>query len=656
MCGIAGLLSPVPVSAGAEIAAMTGAIRHRGPDDEGYVAISCDGNATALSGADSQTPGPLAATYPGVANVWLGHRRLAILDLTSAGHQPMASADGFWIVFNGEIYNYVELRAELIAVGHSFRSGTDTEVLLAAYREWGDACTSRLDGMWAFAIYDPRTQRIFASRDRFGVKPLYFRHLHGARALAFASEIKALLPLGRIAVNRRIAWDYLALGHVEHAGETLFDGILKLPAGSSFSFDLRTARFVIKRHYVLAVDESDVPFEPQVASRYAEEVRETVREAVRLRLRADVDVGTCVSGGIDSSVIAVLAAAIRQQQASAAQHLFTATFPGRAADESRYARAVAEATGATWHTVTPEPQDLWQDLRDLVETQEEPFGSTSIYAQYRVMRLAHDVGTRVLLDGQGADELFGGYLPYLGIRQWELLRRGRIVASAAFSHHVARRYSPRLAFAGALRAAAFATLPAPALVGARRIARPSSLRALGRGFRSEHALRGSRYKAVNAALSVNGALHQRVNGVGLQGLLRYEDRNSMRWSIESRTPFADDIRLIELAFKIPSAYKVHSGVPKYLLRRAFDPLLPAAVAMRRDKVGFATPEREWLAALSGHFRALAEEHPDDGVLDLAFVRRALSSPARETHPGNAADTWRIVNYMIWRRTFAHAIV
>lgn len=658
MCGIAGLAAANGRVSPRLVHAMTTAIRHRGPDDEGFVLIdSASGRATPLSGPDSSIAAAPADACDAPGDVCLGHRRLSILDLSPAGHQPMGDAHGNWLVFNGEIYNYREIRATLEDAGYRFVSGSDTEVLLAAYDAWGMACVERFNGMWAFVIYDARRRRLFGSRDRFGVKPLYLRRTADG-GLAFASEIKGLLTLGPTGVNEPLLWDYLVLGYVEHTDETLFTGVSKLAAGHSFTYDLRDGAFAIERYYTLPVDDTDEPFSEPRAAALADEIRALVEDAVRLRLRADVDVGGCASGGLDSSIIAVIAARLREGGGAAQhgrQHLFTATFPGLRIDEARFAELVARETHAVWHTTTPSRDALWEDLRDLVRVQEEPFGSTSIYAQYRVMRLAAEAGIRVLLDGQGADELFGGYLPFIGIRQWELARRGAAGDLLRLTRDTSRRYSARMAVTGPLRAGLFDLFPADRLLAVRSRAKPFLLRMIAPEFLAAYRDRIAQYKEHNRTGTLNAALQERMTGLGLQGLLRYEDRNAMRWSIESRTPFADDTPLIETMFRTPAAYKVHAGIPKYLLRRAFDSTLPAAVAARRDKVGFATPEQLWLSQSTPQIDDLLELASGSAIVDTRFLRDNLATVVAGQRGVGITDLWRPLNYIMWRDVFAGSI-
>jgi asparagine synthase (glutamine-hydrolysing) len=378
---------------------MSERLTHRGPDGEG--ARTC-------------------------GSTGLVHRRLAIIDLTDEGLQPMTNEDGtLWLVFNGEIYNYVELREELVRAGHRFHSRSDTEVILHAYEEWDTGCLGRFNGMWAFALWDDRRQRLFCARDRLGIKPFYYTQ--AGSSFLFASEIKALLahPGAGARPDDGTLGTYLAWGVLDHSGRTMFDGIFQLepahamivtPAGAEPPF----------RYW-------DVTVSPAVRSgtrddEAASRLLAVLRDATRIHLRSDVAVGTCLSGGIDSSTLTVLINDLIRDEAPAGvgtrQKTFSAVFTDKRFDESRYIDEIVAATGVDAHRVEPTPEKLWEDIDRLVWIQDEPFGSLSIYAQFCVMRLAQE-HVKVVLDGQGADELLAGYLAYQGSYISTLLRSFR---------------------------------------------------------------------------------------------------------------------------------------------------------------------------------------------------------------------------------------
>jgi asparagine synthase (glutamine-hydrolysing) len=618
VCGFAGI---VDLDGGAVdeavVRSMGASLAHRGPDDQGH------------------------HFEPGVG---FAHQRLAIIDLTADGRQPFSDASGrYHLVYNGEIYNYLELRDELAARGHRFRTRTDTEVLLAAYLEWGEECQRRLRGMWAFAIWDSRERRLFCSRDRFGIKPLFYRR-SGAR-LELASELKAFLAVPGFApaLNLRLARDFLAYGRVEHDEETLVESVRRLPPAHSLTMDAGGLR--LRRYWSL----EQRPYDGRDA---AADVRERLLEAVRIHLRSDVAVGTCLSGGIDSSAIACLVARLLATTEDAVavgprQRTFTATFPGEPFDEREHAEQVVAATGASPTWVTFDERDLLDVLPSIVWSQDEPFGSTSPAAQFFVMRAAREAGVKVMLDGQGGDETFAGYHTSFGPHLRDLLVRARL---AAFLREAgALRRDHGFTTKGLLRAVATGLAREETVDRIR--ARESGATALfGPSLRSVR--QGA---AARAAAGQRDALHRQLHALltrtQLPELLRYEDRNSMAHSLEARVPFLDH-ELVELAFSLPADQLIRDGVTKSVLRRAV-PELPDAVRARRDKLGFFTPHDRYF---SGGLGVLAEEvfadaaTRDRGLVDVAEARRRLGQH-RSGERRAGFELWRALNLELWARRF-----
>lgn len=633
-------------------------LAHRGPNDEGYVAVdSKNGKCTSLTGPESATPGIRLDSFAEKADLFLAHRRLSVIDLSPAGHQPMSSADGkIWIVFNGEIYNYRELRSELRSLGHVFRTETDTEVVVASYVEWGEGCLDRFDGMWAFVLYDSSRTVLFGSRDRFGVKPLYY--VFGCERFAFASEIKALLSIPSVNSRARAAavYDYVAFGvDCWSDGTTFFDSVFELPPAHAFVWKIGDASFKPYRYYTLPFKDAWEPFDHRRAAEHVRQVRECTIEAVRRHLMADVPVGSCLSGGVDSSsIVGVIRFLLEKgsiSQVGDRLKTFTACYPGRNIDESSWARLMADHVDASRHTTEPTGEALVRDLEDLVYSQDCPFGSTSIYAQYRVMKCAREAGVTVLLDGQGGDELFTGYAPYyvaffremLRHGAWEDLRR----EWKAFSSAPLRRSSLVKTL---LRDALAGKMPVKVKNALFRMLRPS-VGYLNKGFASQHA-QGSieRRFPRNETPSLNGMLQRLMCSSSLPALLRYEDRNSMRFSIESRTPFADDRRLVETVFAIPASYKIHEGYSKWLLREAMKDFLPSAIYARTDKVGFATPETAWLVQNQKDLAPYIDALPGD-VFDTKRLRVNWSGLAASFSLSSISPLWRYLNLGIWWKKF-----
>lgn len=597
MCGIAGIVSTDPSERVASIIErMCKRLRHRGPDDEGYFLTSrrggpkfaCGGRDTdrrlALPSIDVSNGGPF--------DVALGHRRLSILDLSPAGHQPMASADGrFWIAYNGEIYNHVELRQELESQGVVFHTRTDTEVLLQALLTWGNGALHRLIGMFAFALLDTERGRLLLGRDFFGIKPLYY--VAEKNTFAFASEIKGLLAIPSVGrrVNARALLGYLWFGVSDHGSETMFEHIRQLLPGHCLEISLdRPIEPRIEQYWSVAAGS---PAQISLAEA-ARKVREMFVESIRLHLRSDVPVGTALSGGVDSSSIVM---AVRRLCGGRSDfHSFSYIAGDPSIDEEAWVDIVAQAARTTVHKVRITPKELVADLDGLIATQDEPFGSTSIYAQHRVFRLAHEVGVKVLLDGQGADEMLAGYPPYRSVRLGSLLRQGRWCAAGAFLRQAGQL--PGTNILELLRGIRGSLLPAELRRKARswlsRLYAPSWLASdwfYERGVHLESPSEGEARRELRPMLA------EAISRTSLPALLRYEDRNSMAYSVESRVPFLTP-QLVEFVLSLPDEYLLGTdGTSKHVFRVAMRGIVPDSILDRRDKIGFQTPERDWLQML-----------------------------------------------------------
>lgn len=557
MCGIAGIAALAPVTP-ATVAAMTATMVHRGPDGHGLWS-SPDGR------------------------VVLGHRRLAIIDTSAAGAQPMASADGTRVLcFNGEIYNYREVAARLTAEGATFSGHSDTEVLLAAYGRWGEDCLAELNGMFAFALWDGARNRLFCARDRFGEKPFLFATPPGA--FVFASEYKALLTVAEIGddVDMSLLARFLVTSAdgLDDRRQTVFPAISQLLPGECLTLDLDNPVPVIRRYWTLTPGAPLTGSETEVFARFGE----VLEDSVRLRLRSDVPVGSCLSGGLDSSAIVCLA---RKLRGDGDYHVFTGRFPGSEADEWPYAEQVVAATAATAHVVTPDPARLVAELPHFIWHNELPVGSSSQYAQYCVFRLAAEHGVTVLLDGQGADEILGGYeqyfMPYLAarraagldVREEEEAIRARYPAALFSRAMTMKRAMPvwlkrLLADLGGRGSDVALGLAAGLDISAAEHAAPPDLDALRQ------------------------ALHRDSFHTHLPTLLRYGDRNSMAHSREVRLPFCDH-RVAELAFTLPPHLLMGETQTKRLIRESLRGILPEAIRCRWNKRGFRPPQEQWLA-------------------------------------------------------------
>ncbi len=558
MCGLVGQYHPERIDPAALNRAVA-LLRHRGPDDEGRFAT---------------------------ANVAFGFRRLAILDLSPAGHQPMQSRDGaVTVMHNGEVYNFLELREELQRRGHTFTSASDTEVILAAYLQWGDGCFARFNGMWAMAIWDERTKTLVLSRDRFGEKPLYWHDAPDGRIL-FASEIKAILAqIDRTPPpNEQLLFDYLVYAFHDHTEQTFFSGIQQLLPGHTMT--VRDGKSTIRPYWTLA------PANVRVRSLddAGEQFRALLTDSIRLRLRSDVPLGSCLSGGLDSSAIVLLAHQLLDAGgAHRGQKTFTACAEDPRYDERTYSRLVNRMTNADQHEVFPAAAEFRAVLPKLLHHQEEPFLSMSIFAQWKVMEAARAAGITVLLDGQGGDEVLAGYVPFFAALFADRLRAGRLGAMAREWRAFLRQH-PRSRY-DILPTFALLALPQWAGRLAYRASGRKELRALQPAFRSKY-FRYPKIPRVTGSLLKN-QMHRLLTTTGVRALLHYEDRNAMAFSVESRVPFLDH-RLAEFALGLPDAFLLGGGETKRVLRAGLRNVLPVAIHNRHLKMGFVVPQQEWL--------------------------------------------------------------
>jgi asparagine synthase (glutamine-hydrolysing) len=599
VCGIFGLVTKNgPVDAD-QVDRLTDLVAHRGPDGRG---VRVNGN------------------------VGLGHRRLAIIDLTDDGAQPMRDTRvPIWITYNGEIYNYLELRAELEALGYVFYTASDTEVLLAAYVCWGENCLERFNGMWSFAIHDERDNTLFCARDRFGVKPFYYVNM--ATQFAFGSEIRQLLPLiERPVADDDLVSDFLVCGLTDHTNRTFFKGIEKLSPGHRMRVDVSTGRVDIERYYSLVprlkvIDEENA----------AQLLRGLLDDATRLRLRSDVRVGTCLSGGLDSSSVATLAA--RRYGSTSSERFFAITAVSEQAtnNEEAYAAEIAAKSDLNWLRTRPSYQDFASTAEALLEVQEEPFAGPSIMMQYEVMKTARSNGVIVLLDGQGGDETLLGYHRYYAAWLLDHFHRAGVRKFlSAFGEAMRAGIPPQRllmylfgAGSAGLRAAfyrlRYTFLKKPDL--------PESLRRLARKTRDAQQMQVLEITETNLPM-----------------LLRFEDKNSMRFGIETRLPFLD-YRFVEFALTLPTGVKLNKGWAKWPLRAAMQDLLPASIVWRKDKIGFAAPDQLWL---SRHSPAMY-----DKVIGSTLLARYVDMGAvrRKFHRLDLGMRWRLYCVALWGERF-----
>lgn len=560
-------------------------------------------------------------------NVGLCHRRLSIIDLSSKGHQPMEYIGRYLITYNGEIYNYIELRKELMEYGYCFETNTDTEVLIAAYDCWKEKCLLKFNGMWAFAIWDRKEEVMFCSRDRFGVKPFYY-HINEERFL-FASEIKTLLcdsAIKRVA-NNNIVYDYITQGLVEHTEETFFEGIKKLPAASYFF--VKNGKVIKKAQYY------DVQFsekiENKVTEKNIEDFSKLFRKAVELRLRADVPVGSCLSGGLDSSSIVCCVDELLKTEEKSEQHTFSFCTEDKRVDERKYMKAVVDETKVIAHQVFSDEKGLIDELTDLIYTQDEPFSSTGMYASYCVYRDAKQNGVTVLLDGQGADEILCGYRKsriyyikqlFSQKKYWSVIREGILsilqVKNSMFIKNDIDKIK-RIVFPN------------------RKRTKPASY--MNKNFSDN--VKGYDYDRQK------NFQHNDIFVVSLPALLRYADRNSMAFSVESRLPFLD-FNFVEFCADLSVSKKICNGMSKYIMRKSLK--MPEIVRKRKDKIGFATPEDIWIKRNSSSFKKLFQED-EVRMGQIIDYKRLLSEWDSIVDRQHGTGLFRYICLELWARKF-----
>ena len=621
----------------------TNLLRHRGPDDEGYVLIHRQGGAQALRGDDSiagcRSLTHVRAALPRGESVALGVRRLTIVDLSAAGHMPMSDESGNWVVFNGEIYNHQELREQLTALGASFRSTGDTEVLLRAYAQWGSACLERFNGMWAFALWDSTRRRLFCARDRFGEKQFYYS-LSADGSFYFASEITPLRRSVGGGINRGLVWDFLLYGLADHTAETFFQGIAQLPPGCYLRFG-EDGRPQTVRYYNLQARTVPVPAR---MSRAAGELRNCLSQAVRLRLRSDVPVASFLSGGLDSSSIVALAdqylAGLNGHSPQSALRTFTNAYPaGDPFDESPAVRAALQRLSRTDpHFVQASQTVLQHGLLEMVRAQEEPFHNLSIFASFHLLRLVQQQQqVKVVLTGEAGDELLAGYS-----RLYLPLHLSGLLTSLRWRHWY--REAVAWSWPTALRSSVkgfFRKLPAAARDGLQAWRNPVVNLLRPEFFRAYREREEGIYHRCRA-LDLNPRLIADITQFNLPQLLRHLDRNAMHWSVETRVPFLDH-RLVEFACSLPEEWKMRAGYSKFILRQAMAKDLPAEILENRGKLGFGMAEQFWLRDCL----PLLEAAPGlDEFVDTTEMRRQVESAGQKVNPAY----WLPISLGLWLQT------
>lgn len=601
MCGIAGIISKDSSKVNESLLRlMTDQIAHRGPDGEGQWVSSNK-------------------------QVGLGHRRLSIIDLSHEADQPMHYMNRYSIVFNGEIYNYIELRETLCQQGYSFNTQSDTEVLMALYDRDKENCLQLLDGMFAFALYDQNENKLFCARDRFGEKPFFYSYQKGQH-FYFGSEMKCLWAAGIPKdINNSMLFNYLSFGYLENPtnlSETFYQSCTRLEHSHYLVLDVNTLEFNIHKYYDIAWQNTNESITLENAKLQFEDLFYT---SVKRRLRSDVTVGSSLSGGLDSSLVVCVIDELKKGSQQK-QNTFSAVFPGFKKDERKYMDYVIAQTNVEPHFVTPDEQGLLKNLKKLNWHQEEPYGSSSIYAQFCVMQLAKENNVTVLLDGQGADEILAGYHPYYTSFFNELKKSSPKEFQSQYSSYL------KLHSSNSINGITGKTLGDKVRDISPKLVKPikrlkNDFNQLKNPFFSKEFYAEYKKTTFNTPgsnfQSLNESLYSSTFKSGLQQLLRYADRNSMANSREVRLPFLSH-ELIEFLFSLPATFKINQGWTKWIMRETF-PILPKEIGWRTDKIGYEPPQKNWMenAEVKEMIRQCEQTLVDKHILDKRVLDRKI---------------------------------
>ncbi len=552
MCGISGIFNfnGAPVSE-KKLKEMNRLIRHRGPDGDGIFIDS---------------------------NVGIGATRLAIIDLREISNMPLYDTENrYVIVYNGEIFNYIEIKKELLQKGYGFNTDSDTEVILNAYKEWGEDCLHKLNGMWAFAIWDKQEKTLFCSRDRYGIKPLYF--YKDESTLIFGSEIKQILSCGvDKTVNDDTIYDYLVFNFIDHTENTFFKNITKLQAGHKFT--IKNNEFKLSRWY-------DLPQNNylQDTKNLYNDFYDLLYDSVRLRLRSDVEVGSCLSGGLDSSaIVCIMHEILHNEGKPEIQKTFTACYDDPLIDERPFVEEVIKQTNSTKYYLFPDVKGFSEDIDKMTYHQDEPYTGATVFAQWSVFKKIHETGIKVVLDGQGSDEILLGYFSFFPFH----LKRNLLNPLKFISEYIGGVNTSNLGYNKFTQNLIYFNTGSVryrhVLKNSRAFVQPD--------FISSHNRRDIFNQMIAASSLENNRLSNLWN-ISLPSLLRYEDRNSMAFSVEARIPFLDH-RLVEYIFSIPLDKLIHKGWTKHVLRESLKGKIPEDIRMRKGKLAFSVPQKKWL--------------------------------------------------------------
>lgn len=652
MCGIVGAIELNPKDIEERVSLANDNLSHRGPDGSGIESFETKDKTIVFA-----------------------HSRLSIIDLSELGHQPMSSKNGeYWLTFNGEIYNYKEIREDLIELGYTFESDTDTEVLLTSWIEWGEACLTRLIGMFAFAIYDKTSNSFHLARDAFGIKPCYY--YSKSDKFYFSSEVPALYSLipGKLNLDKGSIINYLLRSSYDAGEFTFAEEIKALKPGSIITIDLNLGLAVSERTWWEPKISEDRKISFEEAS---DKLRELFLKSIRLHLRSDVPLGAALSGGIDSSAIVC---AMRYLEPDLPIHTFSYIASNTSVNEEKWVDLVNNHVNATPHKLELSFEDLSDDLNSVIESQGEPFGSTSIYAQYRIFQLAKSEGITVMLEGQGADELLGGYFGYPEHTAWSYLDNKDFSGLLRFARHWAKQHGKSEKFIKKfiLRKIIMNSLKSvsdtiKSMRGLFKLVRPNTER-ISSAKKPPNYLTKRLFpieipdwitrpsdgmelanSQLNAGVDKDDPKGRRLvfelrrslkghHQAGLNSLLRHGDRNAMKWSIEGRVPFLT-IEIAEFVLSLPEHYLVSKeGLTKNVFREAMRGIVPDEILDRKDKVGFETPEQEWTSRMEVDW--ISDVLSKVSFLDERRIQERTTN-ILENKEEFSWFAWRSINFASW---------
>lgn len=595
-------------------------IKHRGPDDDGISEFIINNGVLKFA-----------------------HTRLSIIDLSKDGHQPKSSiCNDYSITFNGEIYNYKELREELKSLGHNFKTETDTEVLIESYKEWGENALNRFIGMFAFVIYNKKDSSIFCARDAFGIKPFFYDLTE--KSFLFSSEIQSLICLRnkKTKLNYQVSYDYLVTSNYDYTENTFIKDIKHLKPGHFIHFSLKNNK-IIKNEKWFKIDHkkrANLSYEDAV-----KELRKKFLESVKLHLRSDVKVGAALSGGIDSSAIVC---AMRYLDPELEINTFSYIADNTPIDETKWIDVINNCVNAKANKTYTNEKELFNELDKLIELQGEPFGSSSIYAQYKVFQLAKEKGITVTLEGQGADEMLAGYIGYPGYRLLSLVEKNKFLKAFIFLIKWSKwpgrniksgiRYFNSIFFSNifydSFRQLTKKNMP--------KWINQDELNKKGVELKLKRAKLDKKYKGRRVIEKLKYALQRH----GIPHLVRHGDRNSMTSQIEGRVPFLNT-KLVEFCLSLPEEYLIsQSGETKHIFRDAMRGIVPDEILDRKDKVGFATPEKVWIKRMSKEIRLWLEESKNIPFLNEDIILKEFDLIINDKKEYSWL-VWRWINFVRW---------